>query len=1077
MRRGTGHMDVMGLGGRVVVRAAGGSGLALGRAPTLALGAALACVAALLLAMLPAVGTRTAEVPAPGQSASRHAAFTLPAGALAAASPVVGASERSFWAVRRGGTLLASGGGIHGSFASSGVSLRVPQGTVGLSLAGVGRGTSLQTAPPTAPSSTANQILYRRGSISELYRNGPYGLEQAFSLSSRPEAGRGALVLSLRLRGSLLATAAGSQILFRTPGGATVLRYGELSVVDATGRQLPARMEMRGRALNLLVDDTNARYPVRIDPFFQQGAKLTAAEESGRAQFGAAIALSADGTTALVGGGTDNNGAGAAWVFVRSGATWTQQGPKLTGAGEVGSGHFGGFGVALSADGNTALIGGGGDNGEVGAAWMFVRSGSTWEPQGPKLTGAGEVGKAHFGFRVALSPNGSTALIGGPEDNTHVGAAWVFVRSGSTWEPQGAKLTGAGEVGGGEMGLGVALSADGNTALVGGGGDNGGVGAAWAFVRSGSTWEPQGAKLTGGGESGNAHFGFRTALSEDGNTALVGGGNDNAEAGAAWVFTRSGSTWEQQGAKLTGSGEVGGGHFGYSDALSADGNTALIGGLLDNGGVGAAWVFSRSGSTWEQQGAKLTGGGESGSANFGDGLALSGDASTALIGGGSDNGEVGAAWLFLNTVGAPPSVTSITPAAGTITGGRPVTIKGTGFLPGATVQIGNAATSVNVVSPTEITATTAATAAGSYAVVVSDANGVSGGGVTYTYQNVAAPTVTSITPTSGTTAGGTLVTIVGTGFQVGATVTIGNEAKSVTFVSATKITARTVATAAGSYNVVVSDANGTSTGGPSYTYIAPPPPVVKTISPTSGTTAGGTLVTIAGTGFVAGATVTIGSAATSVTVVSSIKITAKTAPTAAGSYPVVVSDANGTSSGGPSYTYTQALRPTVASVSPVSGPVAGGTTVTIKGTNLTAASPVVDFGSTPAPNIVSVSSTSIVVVSPQAPAAGLVNVTVTTPGGTSAIVVKDHYTYTLPPTVTSVTPTSGPAAGGTPVSIKGTGFLSGATVTIGSAATSVNVVSATEITATTAASAAGSDEVIVKDANGTSSGGPSFTYE
>ena len=85
------------------------------------------------------------------------------------------------------------------------------------------------------------------------------------------------------------------------------------------------------------------------------------------------------------------------------------------------------------------------------------------------------------------------------------------------------------------------------------------------------------------------------ALSSDGNTALIGGPEDNREVGAAWVFTRSGSTWTQQGGKLTGSGEVGAGEFGWSVALSSDCGVALIGGPHNNGnvnsGVGAAWAF------------------------------------------------------------------------------------------------------------------------------------------------------------------------------------------------------------------------------------------------------------------------------------------------------------------------------------------------------------------------------------------------------------------------------------------------------------------------------------------------------
>ena len=1121
--------------------------------------ASIAMAVAALLALHVATGPSSHQSPPQKGLPAEHSS-ELGAGLAAAFSSSVGASDREYWPVRNGSALLTSGGGIHGSFTASGARLRVGAGALDVSLVRVGRDGLGQRVRVAAPQSARGQVLYRHGSIGEFFRNGPYGLEQGFTLRAPPRGGAGSLTLTLAVRGSLIPTQAGRGVAFRTRAGATALSYGQLSAVDATGRPLATRLRVRNGAVQLQVDDQAAVYPLRIDPFFHQGPKLTGAGESGKGLFGETVALSADGNTALIGAPSDSNGAGAAWAFTRSGSTWEQQGPKLTGGEEVGKGHFGNE-VALSADGNTAMVGGGSDNGEVGAAWAFTRSGSTWEQQGPKLTGGEEVGKGHFGFRVALSSDGNTALVGGPLDNGKVGATWAFTRSGSTWEQQGPKLTGASEIGGGEFGLSVALSADGNTAMVGGGSDNGEVGAAWPFTRSGSTWEQQGAKLTGGGEVGKGHFGFRVALSDDGNTALVGGGSDNSEVGAAWAFTRSGSTWTQQGSKLTASGEVGKGHFGFSLALSADGNIALLGGVDDHSEVGAAWTFKRSGSAWTQE-SELTGSGEVGAGLFGQSVALSEDGTTALVGGGGDSGEVGAAWAFLFGP-APPHVNSISPSSGTTVGGTKVTIKGASFVAGATVTIGNAATSVNVLSETELTATTTATAAGSDEVVVTDANGTSTGGPSYTYVAPPPPTVTSVTPTSGPAAGGTKVTIKGTGFLAGATVTIGNAATSVVVASATKITAVTSATAAGSDPVVVSDANGTSTGGPSYTYVVPPPPTVTSISPTSGPAAGGTKVTINGTGFAAGATVTIGNAATSVVVASATKLTAVTSATAAGSHAVVVSDANGTSTGGPSYTYVAPPPPTVTSVTPTSGPAAGGTKVTIKGTgflagatvtignaatsvvvasatkitavtsataagsdpvvvsdangtstggpsytyvagqpmvtsvtpgsgstaggtsvtingsNLTAGpNPTVAFGSTNAPNITSATPTTVVVVSPPA-AAGTVDVRVTTSGGTSPISVNDRFTYVTPPpppNVTSITPNSGSTEGNTGVTIKGSGFLAGATVTIGNAATSVNVVSATELTATTTASPAGSDEVVVSDANGTSTGGPSFTY-
>jgi hypothetical protein len=353
--------------------------------------------------------------------------------------------------------------------------------------------------------------------------------------------------------------------------------------------------------------------------------------------FGDSVALSADGNTALVGVSNNGDGAGEAIVYVRSGSTWIQQ-AELTGSDETGRAAFG-VGVALSSDGNTALIGGPQDNGSVGAAWMFVRSGSTWTQQGAKLTGSGETGYSGFGSSVALSADGSTALIGGRYDNTGfdvsgVGAAWVFVRSGSTWTQQGPKLTASDETGLGGFGGSVALSADGNTALVGGpnnGGDGStlyAVGAAWVFVRSGSSWTQQGPKLTASDEAGSGGLGSGVALSADGNTALIGGQGDNS----AWVFVRSGSSWTQRGNKLIPSDETRGSCFGSDVAFSADGHTALIGGPCDNANgdfaAGAAWVFVRSGSTWTQQGKKLTGG----HGGFASSVALSSDGNTALIG-------------------------------------------------------------------------------------------------------------------------------------------------------------------------------------------------------------------------------------------------------------------------------------------------------------------------------------------------------------------------------------------------------------------------------------------------------------
>jgi IPT/TIG domain len=424
--------------------------------------------------------------------------------------------------------------------------------------------------------------------------------------------------------------------------------------------------------------------------------------------------------------------------------------------------------------------------------------------------------------------------------------------------------------------------------------------------------------------------------------------------------------------------------------------------------------------------------------------------------------------LTFKTLASTPTVTAIEPTSGPALGGTAVKIKGTGFVSPASVTIGNAATSVVVVSETEITAKTAATAAGKDAVVVSDGNGTSPGGPTYTY--LPAPTVTTIEPASGPALGGTAVKIKGTGFVSPATVTIGSAATSVTVVSATEIMAKTAATAAGSDAVVVADANGTSPAGPVYTYL--PAPTVTSIEPTSGSTAGGAAVKIKGTGFVSPATVTIGSAATSVVVVSSTEITAKTAATAAGSDAVVVSDVNGSSTPGPTYTYIAPPGPTVTAIEPIAGPTTGGTAVKITGTGFVAGASVT-IGS-PAISVEVVSETEIRART-TATAAGSDAVVVSDANGTST--GGPSFTYEGAPTVTSVEPGSGSTSGGTQVTITGTNLI-GAGVTFGAtAAASVKVNSPTSLTAT---SPAGSHTVyvIVTTPVGTSAVGPSdeFTY-
>lgn len=372
------------------------------------------------------------------------------------------------------------------------------------------------------------------------------------------------------------------------------------------------------------------------------GDKVVGAEVSGTANFGTSVDISADGSTAAIGGPVHDSNQGAVWIYTRDGASWTQQGVPLVGSDASGT-ALQGYSVALSADGNTLMSGGAGDDNTLGAVWFFTRSGTSWTQQGPKIVPTDASGTMiAFGITGDLSADGNTAIISGLYDDNMIGAAWIYMRSGSSWTQQ-AKLIASDSVGTSYQGYKVALSADGNTAIVTGVMDDSGVGAAWIYTRSGSSWTQQ-AKLIGTNHIGTVNLGYGAALSADGNTAAVGGPADDTTNGAVWVFTRSGTTWSEE-AKLVATGNLGPANLGYSVSLTADGNTVVAGGPNDNTLIGASWVFTRSGTTWTER-SKLTGTGGVGNSVFSINSSISADGSVMMCSGSWDNANTGAVWVF-----------------------------------------------------------------------------------------------------------------------------------------------------------------------------------------------------------------------------------------------------------------------------------------------------------------------------------------------------------------------------------------------------------------------------------------------
>ena len=442
------------------------------------------------------------------------------------------------------------------------------------------------------------------------------------------------------------------------------------------------------------------------------------------------------------------------------------------------------------------------------------------------------------------------------------------------------------------------------------------------------------------------------------------------------------------------------------------------------------------------------------------------------------------------TVYPVPVITSISPTAGPLHAGTTVTLTGAGFSSVTAVHVGTrTASSFSIVSNSRITAVVPAAPGGNPAtthITVTSPGGTSTKTVADTYTWDPAPTLTSISPSQGVLAGGGTLTVKGTGFTVGragqTVVDFGSTPGTNVAVNATgtqlTVTIPSAATQ-GTVNVTVATPGGTTTVAPAdrYTYL-PPTPQVTGVSPASGPAAGGGTVTVTGNSFTGATSVTFGSKpAPSFTVVSNTQITA-TAPSGTGGtrVNVTVTGPGGTS---PVVTTDQySYGPAVTGVSPASGSPAGGSSVTITGAQLAGAT-AVHFGSAPATFHVT-STTKVTATSPAATAGGTVDVTVTTPTGTSVTSAKDQFTYSAPaPTVSSVSPAGGPTAGGTSVTITGNGFSGATAVHFGAnPASSVTVVSNTRITATAPAGSAGTVDVTVTTAGGTSATGANdhFTY-
>ncbi len=665
-----------------------------------------------------------------------------------------------------------------------------------LRLTGIGYGERILPVEAPEVRAEGSRIEMRRtvgdtqGKLTEWYVNRPSGLEQGFTVDSPPAERRSGetLRISMSLGEGWLADVAadGQSARLSDDTAGVTLDYTKLLVTDAAGADVPAWISTGEREIRINVDDSRAEYPLLIDPTITQQGYLKASNTDAGDWLGYSIAISGDtivigafgedgGANGVNGNQADNSrlDAGAAYVFVRTGGVWEQE--AYLKASNTGGGDNFGYSVAVSGDTivvgarqedslATGVNGNQADNSALsaGAAYVFVRTNGVWTQEAYlKASNTGSLD--NFGYSVAVSGDTivvgavgedsiATGVNGNQADNsaTEAGAAYLFVRTNGVWSQQAylkASNTGSADA------FGISVAVSGDTVVVG--------------ARSEAS----------------------SATGVNGNQA----DNSRSNAGAAYVFVRTNGAWSQEAylkASNTGAGDL----FGTS--VAAAGDTIVVGALwedssttgvngnqADNSALnsGAAYVFVRVSGTWSQEAylkASNTGGGD----YFGAVVSVSGDwivvggaledsSATGVNGSQTDNSatDAGAAYIFSRTNGAWVQEAYLK-ASNTDGGdqfGYFVAVSGGTVVVGANLEDSNA-TGVNGNQADN----SAAESGAAYVFLVSGL----------------APTVSSLDPSTPLASNtDQIVTVNGSGFQNGLTVTVSLPSGITSVLSGTQI--------------------------------------------------------------------------------------------------------------------------------------------------------------------------------------------------------------------------------------------------------------------------------------------------
>jgi hypothetical protein len=232
--------------------------------------------------------------------------------------------------------------------------------------------------------------------------------------------------------------------------------------------------------------------------------------------------------------------------------------------------------MSMDSTGTRVVVGANNKSSNVGAAYIFTRSGTTWT-QEQKITASDGATNDYFGASVAIDSTGTRVVVGAYGKNSNTGAAYVFIRSGTTWT-QEAKITASDAATSDQFGAAVTIDSTGMRTVVGANNKSSGAGAAYIFVRSGTTWTQE-AKVTASDASSTAYFGSSISMDSAGSKVMVGSYGYSSNRGAVYVFSRSGVTWTQMGARIQTTGDTfsPADWLGSSVYLRADGLRGIAG--------------------------------------------------------------------------------------------------------------------------------------------------------------------------------------------------------------------------------------------------------------------------------------------------------------------------------------------------------------------------------------------------------------------------------------------------------------------------------------------------------------------